>query len=133
MMNSKKNYGVTLIELLIAVVIVGILTSVAYPSYVNFTLKSNRTEGQRELMRLANLQEQLYVDSRAYTTDMKELGMPADPYITENGLYSIDATVSGETFLLKATAKLGQTKDSGCLELTITDTGKKSPTSGCWE
>ena len=135
LMNKKHRapFGFTLIELLIVVAIIGILASVAYPSYIDFVLRSNRTEGQRELVHLANLQEQFYVDSRAYTTDMTKLGLSADPYITEKGLYSIDATVSGETFTLTATAKSTQLKDTSCLTMTITDTGKKTPTSNCWE
>lgn len=130
---ASNKIGFTLIELLIVVSIIGILGAVAYPAYLDSTLRSNRAEGQRELLRLANLQEQVYVDSRAYTTDMTQLGMSADPYITENGFYSIDATVSGETFILTATAKNSQTKDSSCLTLTVTETGKKTPTSNCWE
>lgn len=130
---NKASSGFTLVELLIVVAIIGILASVAYPSYIDFALRSNRSEGQRELVHLANLQEQLYVDSRAYTTDMTKLGLAADPYITENGIYSIDATVTGETFTLTATAKSTQLKDTSCLTMTITDTGKKTPASNCWE
>lgn len=125
--------GYTLIELLLVVSIIGIIAAVAYPSYTDSVLKGNRTEGQRELLRLANMQEQLYVDTRAYTTDMKELGAPADPYITESGLYSIDATVNGDSFVLTATAKKGQVKDSGCTSLTINEAGETTPASGCWE
>ncbi|GAA6205272.1 MULTISPECIES: type IV pilin protein [Thalassotalea] len=131
--NIKKLQGFTLVELLIVVAIIGILASVAYPSYIDFVLKSNRSEGQRELVRLANLQEQLYVDSRAYTADMTKLGLAADPYITESGFYSIDAKVVGETFTLTATAKGTQTKDTNCKTMTITETGKKTPSSNCWE
>ncbi len=130
---KRGQLGFTLVELLIVVFIIGILGSVAYPSYIDFVIQTNRTEGQRELVRLANLQEQLYVDSRAYTADMTKLGLAADPYITEKGYYSIDAVVAGETFTLTATAKGTQLKDSSCLTMTITDTGKKSPTSNCWE
>jgi len=129
----NKTKGFTLIELMIVAAIIGILAGVAYPSYVDFTLRSNRSEGQRELMRLANLQEQLYVDSRAYTADMTKLGLATSPFITESGNYSIAGVSDGETFTLTATAKLAQLKDSNCLAMTVTQTGAKTPTSSCWE
>ncbi|GAA5138678.1 type IV pilin protein [Thalassotalea piscium] len=133
MYNVNKFKGFTLVELLITVAILGILASIAYPSYTSFVMRSDRAEPQRELLRLANLQEQLYSDSRAYTEDMKELGLSQDPYITESGNYSIDATVNGATFILTATAKASQTGDTGCTTLTINETGLKTPAGSCWE
>ena len=132
MKTMSKNSGFTLIELLITVAIVGILASVAYPSYTSFVLRSDRSEGQRELLRIANLQEQLYTDSRAYTDDMKKFGL-SDPYITESKKYSIDAVVAGDTFILTATAKNSQTKDTACLSLTVNEAGVKTPKGICWE
>ncbi|OKY25752.1 MULTISPECIES: type IV pilin protein [Thalassotalea] len=129
----KQKQGFTIIELLLVVAIIGILAAVAYPSYNSFVLQGNRSEGQRELLRLANLQEQVYVDTRAYTADMTDLGMSADPFITENGNYSIDATVAGDTFILTATAKSTQVNDTACKIMTINEVGVKTPTSGCWE
>jgi len=132
MIQRKK--GFTLIELMIVVAVIGILAAVAYPSYVDNVTRSNRSEGQRELTRLANLQEQLMVDSKSYSADMKDLGMATDPFITESGFYSIDAVVVNSTFVLTATAKNSQyTNDTACRTLTITDTGAKTPSSGCWE
>jgi type IV pilus assembly protein PilE len=141
MSNLKKFKGVTLIELLISIAIMGILAAVAYPSYTEYVTKSNRTEAQRELAKLANLQEQFFIDRRTYTTDMKLLGMKADPYITESENYSIDSTigdvggVSGVTFTLTATAKKSQlSQDTACTTLTIDEKGRKSGESAtCWE
>lgn len=132
-MNKDKHiFGFTLVELMIAVAIVGILASIAYPSYTNFVARSNRSEPQRELKRLANLEEQLYVDSRAYTADLTLLGV-ANPYITPSRNYSITAVAGATTFTLTATALLTQaTNDSACPVLTITETGRQTPTS-CWE
>lgn len=62
--SRRKELGFTLMELLITVAIIGILASVAYPSYTDFVVRSNRSEAQRELMRFANLQEQVFVDRR---------------------------------------------------------------------
>lgn len=131
---QKYVRGFTLIELLITVAIVGIIASIAYPSYSDFLVRSNRAEAQRELLRIANLQEQLFVDRRVYTEDMTVLGLAADPFKTESKNYSIDAKVTGSTFVLTATALGNQkTKDSACETLTVTDTGLKSPSSNCWE
>jgi type IV pilus assembly protein PilE len=135
MIKKKSNVGFTLIELLITVAIIGILAAVAYPSYTEFVSRSNRTEAQRELLRLANLQEQVFVDNRAYTQDMTGLGMTADPYVTETGHYSIDAIVNGTTFVLTATAKGSQlTADTDCTTLTINELGQTGGESAtCWE
>lgn len=131
---QMKHLGFTLIELLITVAIIGILAGVAYPSYVDYVMRSNRSEGQRELLRLANVEEQVFIDFRSYTNDMTDLGMAADPYLTESGNYSIDGVIanSGSTFVLTATALNAQANDTGCDVLTINEIGQKTPPA-CWE
>ena len=135
---KTKTLGFTLIELLITVAIIGILAGVAYPSYVESVMRSNRSEAQRELLRLANIEEQSFIDFRSYTNNMVDLGMAADPYITESNNYSIDAVItnSGTRFVLTATAQNAQTSDTAggtdCTSLTINEIGQKTPTA-CWE
>lgn len=132
----KKFDGFTLLELLIAVAVVGILGAVAYPAYVDFVQSSNRTEAQRELLRLANLQEQYFVDHRVYTDDMKNLGAASDPFTTEHSWYSIDATLAnaGSTYKMTATAKGSQASDTHCAKFHINEIGQKTATStDCWE
>lgn len=134
MPKMKMFNGFTLVELLITVAIVAILAAVAFPSYTDFVARSNRTEAQRELLRIANLQEQFFVDTRAYTSNMTKLGLGNDPFITENGYYSIDAALANGGFVLTATALAPQsTNDSSCLTLSVNETGKKLPASACWE
>ncbi|WP_310733193.1 type IV pilin protein [Colwellia sp. MB02u-10] len=134
MNNAKHRKGFTLIELLIAVAIVSILAAIAIPSYTDFVARSNRTEAQRELLRIANMQEQFYVDTRAYTADMKALGLDDDPFVTENAYYSIDATLANGSFVLTATALEPQkSNDSNCQVLSVSNTGQKLPADVCWE
>lgn len=131
--SRRKELGFTLMELLITVAIIGILASVAYPSYTDFVVRSNRSEAQRELMRFANLQEQVFVDRRAYATSMTGLGQATAAIDTESGNYTISMQASTtSTFTLRAVAKNVQTQDIGCTTLTVNQVGTKTPIA-CWE
>jgi type IV pilus assembly protein PilE len=128
----KKNNGFTLIELMVTVVIVGILASIAYPSYIQFVAKGARSDGLAGLMNVANRQEQYYLDHKGYTNDMTKLGFNTDPWIVDNTFYEVDSTVADGVFTATATAKGAQaTRDSVCLVIKLTATGVKSPKE-CW-
>jgi len=129
--------GFTLIELMITVAIMGILASVAYPSYTSYLTRSNRAEALRELVRVANLQEQFYVDNRTYTADFTNLGFGSSGWNNlESGNYKIKNTeVVGQTFTLRAQALGAQlANDPGCTILEIDEVGSKTGTSThCWD
>jgi type IV pilus assembly protein PilE len=137
-MKLSVQKGITLIELMIAVAIVAILTSIAYPSYVNHLQTSRRTEAMAALTRIANLQEKNYMDNGTYATDLTKLGVGASPFITENSYYSIssatiDKTAPFDDFTLTATAQNAQANDSHCATFTLTSTGVKGGTNAdCW-
>lgn len=130
----KALRGFTLIELVITMAIVGILATVAYPSYSNFITSSNRTEALRELVRVANLQEQFFVDTRGYTADLSQLGVSAGAaYETQSENYTITSAVVGNAYTLSATAQGGQaSRDTDCPIITLTDTGARGP-AVCWD
>jgi len=133
MKKQPNSYGFTLIELMITVAIIGILASIAYPSYTDFITRSNRSEGQRELLRYANLQEQVYVDSRFYAANMKGLGKSTVTIKTNSENYIISVSdQTATTFTLKAEAQNNQTSDTGCTTLTVDEIGTKTPEI-CWE
>lgn len=76
----KTYHGFTLIELMIAIAIVGILTAIAYPSYQQYVIRGHRANAQQFLSDLAQRQEQFLIDSRLYGATAAALNMvlPAD-------------------------------------------------------
>ena len=71
---SRRQYGFTLMEVMIVVVIVGILSSVAFPAYKAYVDRAKRSEGKAFLMELAARQERYYFDNNSYALDAKDLG-----------------------------------------------------------
>lgn len=131
--------GFTLVEMLIVIAIVAILAGIAYPSYMQYVLKSKRTEAQSTLIDIANRQEMYYLDHHQYATNLStDLGFSANPFITENGYYRIETSSAKATadFTLTATAISTQAADSECATLSITHNSTKSSSSGsdaCWK
>lgn len=65
-MLKSKIQGFSLIELMIAVAVIGILTGVALPSYTAYIQRANRTDAKNALMALAQRLEQNYTISGQY-------------------------------------------------------------------
>ncbi len=126
--------GITLIELMIVVLIVGVLSAIAYPNYRNHVLRSNRSEAHAALADAASRQERFASNNNTYTQDMTALQYTADPMVTQRALYSVDvaAPTAGcpiaTCFALVATAVAPQTDDGACATFTQTSNGTRSST-----
>jgi type IV pilus assembly protein PilE len=70
-----KLMGFTLIELMIAIVIVSILTAVAFPSYQNYVRQSNRAAAKAILYENAQFMEQFYTENSQYDATVGEDGI----------------------------------------------------------
>lgn len=62
----QKRNGFTLIEIMIAIAIVGILSAVALPAYTDYLLRGKLTEAYSTLLALRTQAEQYYQDNRTY-------------------------------------------------------------------
>jgi type IV pilus assembly protein PilE len=85
-LKAKKPGGFTLIELMIVVAIVAILTSVAYPSYLDHVKKGNRAQAQALLLDIAQRQQNYLINHRQYAPGLPDLG-----FSDENGLVSLSS------------------------------------------
>ena len=137
MMQSRKYMGgITLIELMIVVVIVGILAVVSYPSYRDFVAKAKRNEAKAALLKAATNQERFYLQNNQFSTDLTQLGFSASPFTTDSGSYQITvaAPTPAANFTVTATYLLGGREAGRCATLTIDGRGDKvsAPALDCW-
>jgi len=119
--------GFTLVELLIAVVVVAILAAVALPAYQDSVRKSRRTEAFAALTTVQQAQERWRSNRASYaaeltagpTDDPPGLGLPAT---TSNGYYtlSIDAaSATGYTVTATGADGTSQAADGNCRRLRV--------------
>ncbi|MCP4002046.1 MAG: prepilin-type N-terminal cleavage/methylation domain-containing protein [Gammaproteobacteria bacterium] len=146
---DEHSRGMSLLELLIVVAIIGIIMVFALPSYRDYTVRAHRVDAKTMLMRIAAAQEKFYLVNSEYcaNADMDEAmpdGLGIDHYSNE-GYYNVtidDAAFdSAVGYSIVATAVGDQLDDdAGCKVLSINHMGVRfgGPSNGgtddprCW-
>jgi type IV pilus assembly protein PilE len=131
-----------MIEILIALAVIAILGSLAYPSYRDKIVSSRRAEAKAALSDLANRLEAHYAKTNTYVTATIGTGGATDVLenaTTPSGYYSLmieSATAS--TYRIMATPLGTQLSgDTKCQALRLTSANVKTvtgpgPASSCW-
>ena len=131
--------GFSLIEVMVAVVIIGILVVLAYPSYAEHVRRSQRADAQTVLLEAAQYMQRYYAARNSYAGATLPEGYrfaPKDSSATTRH-YDLAVTVDPvrQSFTLTATPVSADLK---CGTLTLTDTAKKgvkaasSTVAECW-
>ena len=130
----RKMRGVTLLELMIVVVILGIIVAFAYPNYKDFTDRARRNEAKALLLEIAQNQERFYLQNNRYGT-LVELGYN-NPQPTDGGFYQVNFPVppDANNFTARATYLLGGNEVGRCEWFEIDGRGTKQsfPLADCW-
>jgi type IV pilus assembly protein PilE len=128
-----KTAGVTLIELVIVMAVMGILLATAIPSYQRYTLRVNRTEAIRLLLQASMCQERIYANYGNYDTSKCQ---PNSEYKRYQISYT-PASTQGELYLAMATPMGTQVSDP-CGSLSLNQNGargiggEKVNATKCW-
>lgn len=132
-----RQSGFTLIEVMIVVVIIGILASIAFPSYQEYVMRGNRAEGQALLVDAAARQERYFSQNITYADTVAKLNMTAD---SPNKHYTLAVTNADSTsYTLTAQAQGSQaSRDTKCGNLTLTSAGVRGKSGSadvadCWK
>lgn len=132
---TLPQFGFSLIELLIAVAIVGILATFALPSYSRYMVRASRAAAQSELLALAALQEKIYLNSSSYAysltatyngTASASSGLGKTTGKTQDAKYSLslDINTPSQTYILTATPMPGSTQALDG-KLSVDQSGKR--------
>lgn len=140
----RHSSGFTLVELMIVVVIIGVLASIAIPSYRQYVIKAARSQAKGEMLNISQLQERYFTNNNGY------LLISAPPAAAPTGWknfsgseivgsrkYNIAVTAGttgniSTSYLITATPS-NNFSDPTCGTLTLDSVGTKTPTTaGCW-
>ena len=144
MLNTK---GFTLVELMIAVAIVGILAGIAYPGYQDSVRGSRRADAKGALLGFANAMERYYTEKNSYLGAGTTGGNTGAPTIfssvspVDGGTPYYNLTIGNDvttnSYTLNATPTGAQSNDK-CGALTLAQTGARGFTgtgvtaADCW-
>ena len=147
---TKTNHalkGFTLIELMIAVAVIGILSAIAYPSYTSYVKRAHRSEAKTVLLQDATILERNFTMANRYDNVQSNGGGTVT-----SGLIILQAPVSGTAtygitvsfvttpaidFTLTA-APAGSMTGDACGSFTLNNAGVQGVTGGtlsvadCW-
>ncbi len=136
---TERNAGFTLLELMVAVAVIGILAAIALPSYEEFMRKGRRSEARNAMLEMAQMQERYFSNNLSY---IAVAGAPAASSFGQNysgkataPTYSIAVAASAglpitASFTITATIASGYA-DPSCGTMTLNNLGDKSP-AACW-
>ena len=142
---SQVQRGFTLIELMIAVAIVGILAAVAVPQYKDYVRRGTLPESFSQLADYRIKMEQYYQDNRNYGAAACVDGATAPSWKTfvpngaKNFTYACALTASGQGYTITATGKTGTvslghvyTINQANVQATTTFKGAAVAGKNCW-
>lgn len=141
--------GFSLIELMLVVAIVAVLVGLAYPSYVDVTRRTKRTEAQLALAEMMQQEERYFEDHGSFTTFSQARGTPPgfrwwSGASAPRSAYELDGLACpdlglDQCIVLRARPGTGNVdagfRDPDCGVLTVDSTGKQAASgtlASCW-
>ncbi|MDY7051552.1 type IV pilin-like G/H family protein [Limnospira fusiformis] len=91
---KKRDGGFTLIELLVVIIIIGILSAIALPSFLNQANKARQSEARTYVGSINRAQQARFMEAGAFTSELPQLGLGIQSQ-TDNYTYTLTVTATG--------------------------------------
>ncbi|MEO0885894.1 MAG: type IV pilin-like G/H family protein [Cyanobacteria bacterium J06648_10] len=122
---KKANGGFTLIELLVVIIIIGILSAIALPSFLNQANKAKQSEAKTYIGSINRAQQAYFMENNTMATDERfaQLGLGIQQ-TTDNYQYNVVTTGADPQFAFAKAQPSGALKTyAGGVESTTIGTG----------
>ena len=132
----KSNNGVTFIELIIVIVVVGILAAIAIPVYTSYMQRGRRADAKTALQQLAAAQEMRKAEQGGYSTDatLNQLvttwGVQSNPVGDYNLQFAAGYVLNANSFTAEAVPFTARQLSDG--NLFINNLGQKWDSNGVY-
>ncbi len=132
-MKAANCNGFSLVELIIAIAIIGILATLALPSYESQLQQVRRSDATIALTSFAHKVERHFLENGSYSSASIELYQP----LSENGHYQLGITATDSSYQLTATAIGAQSSDTLCGNYSLNEQGTRNISGSgsvtqCW-
>jgi type IV pilus assembly protein PilE len=136
---AQRRLGFTLVEVMIALVVIGLLSALAYPSYQQQVAKGRRTDAKQSLLELSQKMERFYTERGTYVGATLGSG-GLYPQVTGGGYYDLSITAQTlDGFTVKATPRGAQVGDA-CASFLYNQLGEQMVSNDaslgavkCWQ
>jgi type IV pilus assembly protein PilE len=118
--DTRQQAAFTLVELLIALSIMGILAAFALPAYSHYVAQSRQTDAQRQLMVVAQAQEIYRFQNGAYATNAQTASLVPYGWLNTFGDYTFTITSAGTAVINGVTVPVFTAQAAGNIDSDAT-------------